>query len=100
MQLQSIVDAGTAPTFAAPSSTDTVATGSLLVVKNGSASPINVTFVIPGNLPTGDAYPVHVVAVPASGEKWMRVKDVFSPYTTATVTFSAVTSVTAANVAC
>lgn len=99
MNLQYIVDAGTAPTFAAPSLSDTVTTGSLLVVKNASGASIDVTFVIPGNLPSGDPYPDHVIAVPAADERWIRVKDAFSPYTTAAVTFSSVTSITAANIA-
>lgn len=99
MQTQFIQADGTPPTFAAPASTDSVATGALLIVKNGSGASITVTFVIPGTLPTGDAYPDKAFPVPAGAERWLRVLDVYSPYVTATVTFSSVTSVTAACVA-
>lgn len=90
-------EVGTPPTFAAPLATDTVPIGSILVVKNASASAVTVTLATPGNLPTGDAYPDKTVSVPASGERWIPV---YRLYTNANgvcdVTFSSVTSVTAA----
>lgn len=90
--------AGTAPTFAAPSASETVTVGSILVVKNGSASSINVTLVTPGTLETGDAYPDKVVAVPAGAERWIPVGGVFMDPVSrvASVTFSATASVTVA----
>ena len=90
--------AGTAPTFAAPAASDTVTVGSTLVVKNASASSINVTLITPGTLETGDAYPDKVYAVPAAQERWIPVLGVYlDPATgTAAVTFSATASVTAA----
>lgn len=89
--------AGTAPTFAAPASADTVEVGTLLIVKNASGASINVTFDTPGNLPTGDAYPDKVYAVPAAQERWIPVlTDYRQPSGLANVAFSATASVTAA----
>ena len=92
--------AGTAPTFAAPASSDTVTVGSTLIVKNASASSINVTLVTPSTLETGDAYPDKIYAVPAGQERWIPVLGVYlDPATSvAAVTFSATASVTAAAV--
>ena len=91
------VDAGTPPTYAAPLATDTVPVGSVLIVKNGGASAVTVTLATPGKLPTGDDYPDKVVSVPAGAERWIPV---YQLYTNANgvcdVTFSTVTSVTAA----
>ena len=89
--------AGTAPTFAAPLSADTVEVGTLLIVKNASGASINVTLDTPGNLGTGDAYPDKVYAVPAAGERWIPVlADYRQPTGLANVAFSATASVTAA----
>ena len=89
--------AGTAPTFTAPAATETVETGALLIVKNGSASSINVTFDTPGTLPTGDAYPDKVYAVPAGQERWIPVlPDYRQASGLANVAFSATASVTVA----
>lgn len=89
--------AGTPPTFSAPAASETVEVGMLLIVKNGSASSINVTCVTPDNLPTGDAYPDKVYAVAAGQERWIPVlRDYRQPGGLATVTFSATASVTAA----
>ena len=91
------VIAGTAPTFAAPAASETAEIGTLLIVKNGSASSINVTLVTPDPLPTGDAYPDKVYAIPAGQERWIPVlTDYRQPTGLATVTFSATTSVTVA----
>lgn len=92
--------AGTAPTFAAPASSDTVTVGSVLIVKNASAASVNVTLVTPGTLETGDAYPDKVYAVPAGQERWIPVGGVYlDPVTrVAAVSFSAVASVTVAAV--
>lgn len=92
------VVAGTPPTFATPSASDTVTLGSTLIVKNGSGASINVTFTTPGTLPTGDAYPDKVYAVAAGAEKWIPVLADYLNTTTllADVAFSATTSVTVA----
>lgn len=93
------VQAGTAPVFAAPSASDTVQVGSLLVVKNGSGAPITVTLGTPGNLPTGDAYPDKAYIVAAAGEAWIPVLKEYRQTTgVANVTFSATASVTAASI--
>lgn len=100
MLAQKVVVAGTAPTFAAPTASDTVPMGSLLVVKNGSAAAITVTVVTVGNLPTGDDYPDKAYSVAASGERWIPVLEEAYRKTdgsgNAAVTFSATASVTAA----
>lgn len=88
---------GTPPTFAVPSASDTAEVNTILIVKNGSASSINVTLVTPGTLPTGDAYPDRVIAVPAGAERWIPVlPDYQNPGGTATVNFSATAGVSAA----
>ena len=89
--------AGTPPVFSAPSASDTVQVGSILVVKNGSGSSITVTMVTPGVLGTGDAYPDKAYTVAAGAEAWIPVLDDYrNGAGVAAVTFSAVSSVTAA----
>lgn len=90
--------AGTPPTFTTPLASDTVTLGSTLIVKNGSGSSINVTFTTPGTLPTGDAYPDKVYAVPAGADRWIPVLADYLNTSTllADVAFSATTSVTVA----
>ena len=91
--------AGTAPTFAAPASSDTAQVGSTLIVKNGSGASITVTMVTPGNLPTGDAYPDKAYTVAAAGEAWIPVLSEYrNTAGVAAVTFSATASVTAASI--
>lgn len=91
--------AGTAPTFATPSASDTVQVGSTLIVKNGSGASITVTLTTPGTLPTGDAYPDKAYTVTAGAEAWIPVlSDYRNSAGVAAVTFSAVTSVTAASI--
>lgn len=103
MLAQNIVLAGTAPTFAAPTLTDSAPMGTVLVVKNGGASTITVTLATVGNLPTGDDYPDKAYTVAAGGERWIPVRQEAYRKTdgsnTAGVTFSSVTSVTAAVIA-
>lgn len=90
---------GTGPTYTAPAASETVEMGMVLIVKNGSAASINVTLDTPGNLPTGDAYPDKVYAVPAGAERWIPIlRDYRQPSGLATVTFSATASVTVAAV--
>ena len=91
--------AGTPPVFAAPLASDTVQVGSTLVVKNASAGAVTVTLVTPGNLPTGDAYPDRVYTVGAGAEAWIPVLSEYrNTAGVASVTFSAVASVTAASI--
>ena len=91
--------AGTAPVFAAPSASDTVQVGSILIVKNGSGAGITVTLATPGNLGTGDAYPDKAYTVAAGAEAWIPVlKDYKNAAGVAAVTFSSVTSVTATSI--
>lgn len=44
---------------------------SAIVCLRTSGTVSNVTFVTPGTLPNGDAYPDKVVAMPATGERWI-----------------------------
>lgn len=91
--------AGTPPTFAAPSSSDTAQIGSTLIVKNGSGSSITVTMTTPGTLPTGDAYPDKAYTVTAAAEAWIPVLPEYrNTAGVAAVTFSATASVTAASI--
>jgi hypothetical protein len=86
------------PTYAAPTASDTAPVGTVLVVKNGSAAAITVTLSSPKTLETGDAYPSKVITVAAAGESWIPVLKVYGDPVTqlATITYSAVASVTAA----
>lgn len=93
------VIAGTPPTFAVPSSSDTVEINTVLIVKNASASSITVTMVTPGTLNTGDAYPDKVYTVAAGAERWIPVlPDYQAPGGLASVTFSATSGISAAAV--
>lgn len=98
---QSVVVAGTAPTFAAAANGDTTAVGShlTLIVKNTAGSSMTVTLTPPPTLPTGSAYPPKVYTVPATtGEQWIPLLDVYADPATrlATVVYSTVASVTRA----
>ena len=88
---------GVGPTYTAPAASETVEMGMLLIVKNGSGASINVTLDTPGTLPTGDAYPDKVYAVPAAAERWIPIlADYRQPGGLANVAFSATASVTVA----
>lgn len=88
----------TAPAYTAPSLSDTAAVGTVLIVKNGSGASITVTLASPKTLETGDAYPAKVFTVGAGGEAWIPVLKVYANPSTqlAAITYSSVTSVTAA----
>lgn len=99
MQSQDITVSGTPPTFATPALEDTAPLGSLLIVRNDSAGSVTVTLTTHSQLPTGDDFPDKVYTVAAGGESWIPVS--LSTYRPSDggdppVTFSAVTSVTAA----
>lgn len=88
---------GNPPNFTAPAASETAEIGTILIVKNGSASSINVTCVTLDNLVTGDPYPDKVYAVAAGAERWIPVLNEYRQANgLATVTFSATASVTVA----
>jgi hypothetical protein len=72
--------------------------GYLLLVKNGDAAAKTVTITVPGNLPTGDAYPDKAYVVPA-GEMWpIPLLGIYADPTdgVAHIAYSATTNVTRA----
>jgi|SRR5690606_23820674 len=75
---QLLVNAGTAPEFGAAAASDTaeVGTGSntFAVYRNGTADPVDVTVVVPGNTSYGQPTPDPVIAVPAGGEAWIPLR--------------------------
>src|ERR1044072_2748412 len=98
---QSVVVAGTAPSFTAAAAGDTcwVGTHLTLIVKNASGAPITVTLTPPTTLPTGASYPAKGYTVPSTnGEQWITLLDLYADPTPgqATVPSSATASVTRA----
>lgn len=97
---QQVVVTGLAPTFAAAAAggdTFRPQTGGWVVIKNGGGSAITATFVVPGDLETGTAYPDVAISVPATtGERWVPADDVFVDKATGlcSITYSGVTTVT------
>lgn len=65
-------------------------------IKNTSGASITATFVTPGTLPNGDAYPDHTVSVPATtGERWLVLGEEYTDANSqCTVTWSSATGVT------
>lgn len=91
-------------TYATPLTADRVPLGSLLHVKNGSASPITVTISTAADvLETGGTYPNVVVTVAAGADSVIPITlNAYLPADgtlNANVSFSAVTSVTVAAIA-
>lgn len=89
----------TAPTYAAAAGGgDTIPNcdGAVVILKtSGTAS--NVTFVTPGTLPNGDAYPDKVVTMPATGERWIVLGPEYAAADgSCAVTYSSVTGLTVA----
>ncbi len=79
---QNVVDAGTAPTFAAPaalSNTAEVGNGknTVYVVRNDGGSPITVTVTAPGNTDYGQPAPDPAIAVSAGGEGWIPLRKAY-----------------------
>jgi len=80
LTVQSIVDAGTAPTFVPASASDTVSdTGNgnnvFVVYKNTSATDaVTVTITPEGNTTYGVALPPKVVNVPLGSECWIPLR--------------------------
>lgn len=102
---QTLVNAGTAPTFGAAAASDTVQVGNglntFVVYKNGSGAPVNVTIAVPGNTSYGQASPDPVIEVAAGGERWIPLRKEYADPAVAgvgraTITTSAQTSVTVA----
>lgn len=103
MTLQTIVDAGTEPTYSAANLNDTTGTvgnghNTFLSVKNGGGASITVTIATFGVNDNGDALPTHVVTVAAAGAAKIPLRKSYDKGdgTGAQITYSAVTSVTSA----
>lgn len=93
--------AGTAPTFAAAAANDTARCGEgyKLIAKNTNAATRTITIAVPGNLPTGDAYPDKVYTLAAlTGEQWIPLLREYADTTDglAHITWSATADVTRA----
>lgn len=98
LPVQTISQAGSAPTFTAVSSSDTFANDgrTMLVVKNGSGGSVNVTPAPSVACSQGVVHAGVPVAVPAGAERWIGP---FPPAIfggTVTVAFSATATITAA----
>lgn len=99
---QNIVDAGTAPTFAAAAATSNTAEvgngkNTFYVVKNGDASGHTVTISVPGNTDYGQPTPDPVIAVGAGAEVWIPLRKAYDQLDgtgSATITLDATTSIT------
>jgi hypothetical protein len=98
---QTLVDAGTAPTFAAAAATDTLtySSGLFVVYKNTNAATRTVTITVPGNTTYGQALPDPVLTLGATtGELWIPMRSIYRDSTTGlvTVAVSVITNVTIA----
>lgn len=74
-----LVDAGTAPSTASPSASDTAEVGNghntFLVYRNTGSSALVVTIVVPGNTSYGQLNPDPAITVPiTTGEKWIPLR--------------------------
>lgn len=104
LSVQSLVNAGTAPTFSAPTTSDTARYGNglntFLVYKNTDSSTHTVTIVVPGNNSYGQPNPDPTYTVAATtGQVWIPLRrdyDDGNSTASATVTLDAVTGVTVA----
>lgn len=79
LALQHLLDAGTAPTTATPSASDTADYGNgkntFLVYRNTGSTPLVTTVVVPGNNAYGQANPDPVITTPiTTGEKWIPLR--------------------------
>lgn len=79
LSTQNIVDAGTAPTFAAAAATSNTAEvgngkNTLYVVKNGSGADVDVTITVPGTTSYGQNTPDPVITVAAGAEAWIPLR--------------------------
>jgi hypothetical protein len=102
LSTQNIVDAGTAPNFAAAAATSNTAEigngkNTFYVVKNGGGAPITATVTVPGNTDYGQPTPDPEITVAAAGEAWIPLRKAYDPADgtgRATIVLSATTSVT------
>ncbi len=96
---QTVSAAGSTPTFAAPTVSDTIAadTGLILYVKNGATSS-TVTVVVPGNQPYSGAATTDLIQTFSNGERAFFIPVALQDPATGliTVTFSSVATVTVA----
>lgn len=96
--------AGTPPTFAAATASDTMPVGDRLfaVYRSTHSATIDVTAVVPGNLATGVAYPDKVYTLAIGNvtmqEVWIPLLKIYQDPTTgvATITTSSQTAITMA----
>lgn len=99
---QSIVDAGTAPTFSAAAATSNTAEvgngkNTFYVVKNGSGADVDVTITVPGTTDYGQPTPDPIIVVTAGQERWIPLRKAYDPADgtgRATITLEATASVT------
>lgn len=79
LAVQAVVDAGTKPTFAAISASDTLPIGTghntFAVYKNTAATIVTLTVVAPGNTGYGQPLPDPAIVVPiTTGEVWVPLR--------------------------
>lgn len=103
LSVQNITDAGTKPTFATATASDTAPIGSghnTFVVYRNSGSQTTITVVVPGNTSYGAANPDPAYTLAATtGELWIPLRKAYDPGdngSRATLTQSAPTGVTVA----
>jgi hypothetical protein len=102
LSTQNIVDAGTAPTFAAAAAVGNTAEigngkNTFYVVKNGDAGSHTVTVTVPGSTDYGQPTPDPVITVAAGEEAWIPLRKAYDPADgtgRATLTLDATTSIT------
>lgn len=72
-------DGSTGPTYNAAAAGDTIVNGAggILIIRT-TGTITNATIVTPGSLPNGDAYPDKVIAMPATGERWIYLGPEYS----------------------
>jgi hypothetical protein len=103
---QSLVNAGTPPTFATMTASDTfnVSENSFLLVRNTHSAEVTVTVVTPASLGTGAAYPDNAITVAAGSgagnvvptEAWIPILRDYASTTTGLGTVT--TSIQNANI--
>lgn len=102
---QSLVNAGTAPTFGAAAASDTAEVGNgvntFVVYKNASGGSLTVTVTVPGTTSYGQPSPDPAIAVADGAEAWIPLRKEYADAGTAgvgrcTITTSTQTSVTVA----
>lgn len=101
LPVRKLVDAGTRPTLAAASTSDTAVIGNgvnnFAVYLNGSGASVTLTVVGQGTTDYGGDLPDNVITVAAGAEVWIPLRKDYNDGTgNAVITLSAATSVTAA----